>query len=76
MSDIIPIPTENIINEDKHYIYLKNKIYSKCHDKYIKIKFGKRLNTKPYSTLIKACYDPNNPHMTLKKTVVFYHYDI
>lgn len=72
----IPKPTENIINEDKYYIYLKNKIYSKTQEKYLCIIVGKKLSTKKYSTLVKACYDPNNPHMTLKKNNVYYHYDI
>lgn len=73
--NFIPIPTEDFINEDNWYIYFEDKIYSKKQYKYLSIRNNKK-KTNPYSSLIKDCYDSNNPHMTLKKTIVYYHYDI
>jgi len=70
---IIDKPTENIIYEDKLYIYLKDKIYSKSQYHYIAIHTKKRYN-KLYSIINKNVYNEDIKNMELSKNYVRYYF--
>tara|TARA_R110000803_G_scaffold204316_1_gene270242 strand:- start:57 stop:443 length:387 start_codon:yes stop_codon:yes gene_type:complete len=68
-----PAPTENIIYQDNQYIYLKDNIYSKTHQKYIKYYFTKKHNQK-YCKLLRQVYNPDNKNMIDKITYTKYNF--
>ena len=68
-----PAPTENIIYQDNQYIYLKDNIYSKTHQKYIKYYFTRKHNQK-FCKLLRQVYNPDNKNMIDKITYTKYNF--
>ena len=59
---VVDKPTENIIFEDKRYIYLEDKIYSKSHYHYLN-KYYRKKDNKNYCYLHTDIFDENINNM-------------